>query len=205
MTEPTTTAPRRTANWRGTRPTTNSFSPRPIIWRTFKTKLFWVSAATTTVAAGKIVGTQYDYPPAGPYNDSIKLQSDVAVNDSVINCVWASTTIAVGNQVVVYQLTPPSSESTKYEIKTVTSVTYDNVNYVTIIGVAPNMTQAFAAVNSSVETPVTLRRIGQNIVPLDDDSQWRDPDWSSTMRGIPRQSGRIKCRQTDRRARAGRQ
>ncbi|MFA6449529.1 MAG: hypothetical protein WCX65_08680 [bacterium] len=152
-----------------------------------KTKLFWVSA---TAPVGTPYGTQFDYPPAGPVLDSLSIVEDsLAGGTNVTVDLIEGSYIDVGKKVIIFE-TDGSGRVIKREIKTVTGVTQDYVFSQTHFTVDTPMTQDIygqsSGVTSYIEYPVTLRRLGQNIVPLSDDSlildaEWRDPDWSPNL------------------------
>jgi len=146
---------------------------------TGQTKLFWVSA-TGTVAG---IGNQYDYPPAGPAQTTEILWNDITAGANTIDIAYNPVTpIDINKKVLVYETDPITGAVTKNEIKTVTSVTHDPMNGITTLGVNPVMAQGFTGMlgggSSFVDYPVTLRQLGQAIVPLANAAKWLDPDMS---------------------------
>jgi len=146
------------------------------------TKLFWVSATAPT---GVSLGRQYDFPPAGPAITTESVWTDINSGDtSVAVALNQLTPIAPGEKVLVYEVDPAFNKIVKREIKTVASISHDTNNINTTIAFTEPVANSFVGMTnggmSFVEYPVTLRQLGQNVVPLDDGSKWLDPDWSGT-------------------------
>jgi len=147
---------------------------------TGRNKLFWVDS---TVGVGQSVGDQYDYPPAGPVIASEMILEDVLVGDGIIKVsLNPGVLINIGDKVSIYEIDSFSGEIAQSEIAEVTNIQHDFGNFVTEIHVTPNTVNAYlgmmSAGSSFVEYPATLRQMGQNIVPLDDNADWWDPNIS---------------------------
>ncbi|OQB35648.1 MAG: hypothetical protein BWY06_03078 [Candidatus Latescibacteria bacterium ADurb.Bin168] len=147
---------------------------------TGRNKLFWVDS---TVGVGQSVGDQYDYPPAGPVIASEMIWEDVLVGDGIIKVsLNPGVLINIGDKVSIYELDSFTGEISQSEIAEVTDIQHDFGNFVTEIHVTPNTVNAYLGMmsggSSFVEYPATLRQMGQNIVPLDDNADWWDPNAS---------------------------
>ncbi|MFA6449329.1 MAG: hypothetical protein WCX65_07680 [bacterium] len=145
-----------------------------------KAKLFWVGA---TASVGVHVGAQYDYPPAGPVRTHEEVTEDIVPGGATVTISLSiGSSFNPGENVIVYETIPGTSQSVKRTITTVVSVQNDLARSETYIRVNPPIAMAFDGSSSGgstyIDYPITLRQLGQGIVPLDDDSEWIDPDWS---------------------------
>lgn len=136
-------------------------------------KLFWVSATAT---AGSATGTQYNYPPTDPSVFQDSLMVDASPGDATLTVTLASA-FSVGQEILIGEM-DFSGNMTKYEVRTITAIDA-GANQ---IGIAPTMgtlIQSFGGLSSGVvQYHVTLRELGQSMVPLTDGSSWIDPDWA---------------------------
>jgi len=149
------------------------FSARDML-NTGMNKLFWVDA---TVPVGSATGTQYNFVPSGPIQDSELLETSAVAGDGVITVsLNTSTAITVGENIVIYQVNPATFNVIQSEVRAVTSITPGAMTM--DIGVSPVLSNSYTAGLSYVEYPVTLNRLGQYLTSLNDSSEWLDPNWS---------------------------
>lgn len=144
------------------------------------TKLFWVGATAT---AGMYVGVQYDYPPAGPVADNMTIYEDaMAGQDTITVPLNDFMTMSPGSEVILYEEDPFDGGIIRRETATVAAIDNDVTNALTRIRLTAPLKKSYTGMmsggSSYIEYPVTLRRLGQNIVPLNDEAEWLDPHWS---------------------------